>query len=99
MIIVNRSYKNGCIKWWNLNQHKIIKIIRGDINTIWSMTFRGYFSVLCRWALKTEEERSACINSAIERYDISVIPLFSQNIINALQKRMKNERCLIIHRG
>lgn len=66
---------------------------RGDgLEPLSPMQIAGYFSHLCRLALRTVADRDIVLTRSVKRGNFSVIPRFSQELIDAVQENWERER-------
>ena len=56
------------------------------------MQISGYFSHLCRMALRTTADREIVLSRSIKNGNFSVVPRFSQELIDAVQENWERER-------
>jgi len=93
------------IKWWNVNQRLIPKddpvcvTLTAQINALTprtvplsAMQIAGYFSHLCRMGLRTEEDRYAKLNASRRRGAHTIMPIYTQALLEAIQKNWEFER-------
>jgi hypothetical protein len=95
------------IRWWNVNQRLVPKedpvcvTLTGQVNSVnpsddplSPMQISGYFSHLCRVGLRIDIEREAVFQRSIKRGDHTVMPKFSQRLIDAIRENWERERAL-----
>jgi len=95
------------IRWWNVNQRLIpnddpvcvtltdqVNSINPNDKPLSPMQIAGYFSHLCRMGLRTEIERTDNLNRAIKRGFHSVMPEYTQPLIEAIKENWERERAL-----
>ena len=93
------------IKWWNVNQRLVPKddpvcaTLTAQVNALHpndeplsSMQIAGYFSHLCRMGLKLPEERDDRLFRSMERGDHSVMPKYTQELLDAIKENWERER-------
>jgi len=94
------------IRWWNVNQRLVDKedpVCATLAEQINSLTHReplsplqiaGYFSHLCRAGLKTEDIRTEIFNKSLYRGDHTIMPKYTQPLIDAIEENWLRERAL-----
>jgi hypothetical protein len=93
------------IRWWNTNQRlvpdddPVCVVLTEQINALHpkeeplsAMQIAGYFSHLCRMGRRTEEDRIDRFQRSIHRGDHTIMPKYSQPLLNAIQENWERER-------
>jgi len=87
------------IRYWNLKQDLVSKddpvcdqLAKECSHSIAPAQVAGYFSHLCRLGRETEATRTGRIERALKRGTNSVTPVYSQDLIEKIQKNWKEER-------
>ena len=95
------------IRWWNVNQRLIPKddpvcvTLTDQVNSLnpnneplSPMQISGYMSHLCRMGLRTAEEREDRLRSSLSRGDHTVMPKYTQELLDAIRENWEYERKL-----
>jgi hypothetical protein len=93
------------IRWWNVNQRLVPKedpvcaTLTAQVNALnvteeplSSMQIAGYFSHLCRMGLRVAEERDAKFRMSMKRGAHTIMPEFSQELLDAIKENWEKER-------
>jgi hypothetical protein len=93
------------IRWWNVNQRLVpkedpvcatltaqVNALNGLEEPLSSMQIAGYFSHLCRMGLCLPEERNERLHSSKKRGAHTIMPEFTQELLDAIKENWEKER-------
>jgi len=93
------------IRWWNVNQRLVpkedpvcatltaqVNALNGHEEPLSSMQIAGYFSHLCRTGLCLAEERDARLRNSMKRGAHTIMPEFTQELLDAIKENWVRER-------
>ena len=97
--------RDHLIRWWNANQRLIekddpvcvqlteeVNAMNPEDEPLSAMQIAGYFSHLCRMGLRVEEDRKARFEASRRRGAHTVMPVYTQKVLDAIMIHWEKER-------